>query len=57
MSKALTTIGKVAGAVALVASGVGAIGGIALATKIGAIAGIVGTPSARGCKVRMRPDA
>ena len=56
MSKALGTIGKVAGVVALLASGVGAIGGIAIATKIGTIAGIVSTPSARGCKVRMKPN-
>ncbi len=40
MSKALKTVGTVLGAVALVATGVGAIGGIALATKIGAIAGV-----------------
>ncbi|MEW4468997.1 hypothetical protein AB1K62_14315 [Parasphingorhabdus sp. JC815] len=41
MSKALKTVGMVVGAVALVASGVGVIGGIGLATKIGAIAGVV----------------
>lgn len=51
MSKVLRTVATVAGAVALVASGVGAIGGVALATKVGAIAGVASTVAGIGAQL------
>ena len=55
MAKALKTVGTVLGAVALVATGVGAIGGIALASSIGAIAGVAAGVANLGAQALAKP--
>lgn len=55
MSKALKKIGTVLGAVALVATGIGAIGGIGLLTTIGTIAGVASGIASFGSQALAKP--